>query len=80
MRWPVHRANLLNTARELDAYVRRALKGDKPAELPVQKASKSELVTNPLFCRTTTLCHACWPMTPIIGVRGLRRCVRLLIP
>ena len=39
-------ANFLNAARELGVYVGRVLKGDKPAVLPVQQASKIELVVN----------------------------------
>jgi putative tryptophan/tyrosine transport system substrate-binding protein len=39
-------ANFLNAARELGVYVGRVLKGDKPAELPVQQATKIELVIN----------------------------------
>jgi putative ABC transport system substrate-binding protein len=39
-------ANFLNAARELGIYVGRVLKGDKPADLPVQQASKIELVIN----------------------------------
>ena len=39
-------SNFLNAARELDVYVGRVLKGDKPADLPVQQASKIELVIN----------------------------------
>src|SRR5246500_1132794 len=39
-------ANFLNAARELGVYVGRVLKGDKPADLPGQQASKIELVIN----------------------------------
>lgn len=39
-------ANFLNAAHELGVYVGRVLKGDKPAELPVQQATKIELVIN----------------------------------
>jgi putative tryptophan/tyrosine transport system substrate-binding protein len=39
-------ANLLSAARELGVYVGRVLKGEKPAELPVQQASKIEFVIN----------------------------------
>jgi putative tryptophan/tyrosine transport system substrate-binding protein len=39
-------ANFLNAARELGVYVGRVLKGDRPAELPVQQATKIELVIN----------------------------------
>jgi len=39
-------ANFLNAAHGLGVYVGRVLKGDKPAELPVQQATKIELVIN----------------------------------
>ena len=39
-------ANFLDAARELGVYAGRVLKGDKPADLPVQQASKIELVIN----------------------------------
>ena len=39
-------ANFLTAARELGVYVGRVLKGDKPADLPVQQATKIELVIN----------------------------------
>jgi putative tryptophan/tyrosine transport system substrate-binding protein len=39
-------ANFLTAARELGIYVGRVLKGDKPADLPVQQATKIELVIN----------------------------------
>lgn len=39
-------ANFLDAARELGVYVGRVLKGDKPADLPVQQASKIELIIN----------------------------------
>jgi len=39
-------ANFLTAARELGVYAGRVLKGDKPADLPVQQASKIELVVN----------------------------------
>ena len=39
-------ANFLNAALELGVYVGRVLKGDKPADLPVQQATKIELVIN----------------------------------
>jgi len=34
-------AAFLNAARELDVYVGRVLKGDKPADLPVHEATKA---------------------------------------
>jgi putative ABC transport system substrate-binding protein len=39
-------ANFLPAARELGIYVGRVLKGEKPADLPVQEATKIELVIN----------------------------------
>jgi len=39
-------ANFLTAAKELGIYVGRILKGDKPADLPVQQATKIELVIN----------------------------------
>jgi ABC-type uncharacterized transport system substrate-binding protein len=39
-------ANFLTAAKELGVYVGRVLKGDKPADLPVQQATKIELVIN----------------------------------
>jgi putative tryptophan/tyrosine transport system substrate-binding protein len=39
-------ANFLTAARELGIYVGRVLKGDKPADLPVQQATQIELVIN----------------------------------
>ena len=39
-------ANFLDAAHELGVYTGRILKGDKPAELPVQQATKIELVIN----------------------------------
>jgi putative ABC transport system substrate-binding protein len=39
-------ANFLSAARELGTYVGRILKGEKPGELPVQQATKIELVIN----------------------------------
>jgi putative tryptophan/tyrosine transport system substrate-binding protein len=39
-------ANFLDAARELGLYVGRILKGDNPADLPVQQATKIELVIN----------------------------------
>jgi len=48
-------ANFLNDARELGVYVGRVLKGDKPAELPVQQATKIELVINMKAAKTLGL-------------------------
>ena len=39
-------ANFLDAAHELGVYTGRILKGDKPADLPVQQATKIELVIN----------------------------------
>ncbi|HEX3505295.1 MAG TPA: ABC transporter substrate-binding protein [Xanthobacteraceae bacterium] len=39
-------ADFLGAARELGIYVGRVLKGEKPADLPVQQASKIEFVIN----------------------------------
>ena len=39
-------ANFLDAAHELGVYAGRILKGDKPADLPVQQATKIELVIN----------------------------------
>ena len=39
-------ANFLTAARELGMYVGRVLKGEKPADLPVQQATKIEFVIN----------------------------------
>ena len=39
-------ANFLPAARELGIYVGRVLKGEKPADLPVQQATKIEFVIN----------------------------------
>ena len=39
-------ANFLSAARELGIYVGRVLKGEKPADLPVQQATKIEFVIN----------------------------------
>ena len=39
-------ANFLTAARELGLYVGRILKGEKPGDLPVQQATKIELVLN----------------------------------
>jgi putative tryptophan/tyrosine transport system substrate-binding protein len=39
-------ANFLTAARELGIYVGRVLRGDKPGDLPVQQATKIELVIN----------------------------------
>jgi putative ABC transport system substrate-binding protein len=39
-------ANFLTAARELGLYAGRILKGEKPGDLPVQQATKIELVIN----------------------------------
>ena len=39
-------ANFLDAAQELGVYTGRVLKGDKPGDLPVQQATKIELVIN----------------------------------
>ena len=39
-------ANFLTAARELGLYAGRVLKGEKPGDLPVQQATKIELVIN----------------------------------
>jgi putative ABC transport system substrate-binding protein len=39
-------ANFLNAARELGLYTGRILKGEKPGDLPVQQATKIELIIN----------------------------------
>jgi putative ABC transport system substrate-binding protein len=39
-------ANLLDQTRLSGAYVGRILKGEKPADLPVQQAARIELIIN----------------------------------
>ena len=39
-------ANIADTCRQAGAYVARVLKGEKPGDLPVQSATKFELIIN----------------------------------
>jgi putative tryptophan/tyrosine transport system substrate-binding protein len=50
-----HGTNLVDTFRQAAAYVDRILRGDKPADLPVQAATKFETVVNPRTAKTLGL-------------------------
>ena len=56
-------STVLDTYRPLGVYTGRILKGERPAELPVQQATKVELVIN----MKTAKAHALSVPLPLIG-------------
>jgi putative ABC transport system substrate-binding protein len=79
-RWNVEAGGLISYAADLDDLTRRAtvyidkiLKGTKPADLPVEQASKYQLIIN------LKTAKALRPRSPVHAARPCRRSVRINI-